>query len=479
MFKIKTSWLAFIGAMSFAAAGCADEAGTLIDRAHYWHKQGQSDLELRAWQQLLMLEPNHAEARAAIAQNPPPLVASNPSPPQVDFIPRGESPNGLESDVTQNEPSGALSASENPDDQERLKQAKYWESRGRSDLAARWLAQTHDTAKQVPADNAVRHTPILSPAAKGIGSVEESGSSLPHIDAPATQILAAAPENPTPQATQDEMAQYWQKRGRSDLTGQFRTTIPVEGMRPDANPPRTAMSATPVFHGPPRKPINLSIEPDVVDNPLTPPATLQELSARAAYWESRGRGDLSGELRQALQKEESGYVASRATAQVGTQHARTPQKDRAIFEDKLSLEEALLKHPDSLQASLDLAAIYRDTEELSKARALITGVLAHHPDLPEALLASAQLYAAQHLWLEVLHELENISPVARTTEMARLQKMAWAHVQIDRAEAMVKQGKSTEAELLLRRVAVELSVNADQAPPPEPPPLWKRVNPPR
>ncbi|MDP1941213.1 MAG: hypothetical protein Q8K54_11295, partial [Gallionella sp.] len=91
--------------------------------------------------------------------------------------------------------------------------------------------------------------------------------------------------------------------------------------------------------------------------------------------------------------------------------------------------------------------------------------------------ASAQLYATQRLWWETLHTLDKISPVSRTTEMGKLQKMAWAHVQIDRADALVRQGNNAEAELLLRQVAAELAVNYNQTRQPEPPPLWKSAAP--
>jgi uncharacterized protein HemY len=138
-----------------------------------------------------------------------------------------------------------------------------------------------------------------------------------------------------------------------------------------------------------------------------------------------------------------------------------------------ALEDSLLRNPDSLKSRLDLGQIYRSTGEISRARAQIDSVLSVNPDLPEAIFASAQVYSDQHLWWETLHTLEKISPASRTGEMARLQKTAWAHVQIDRADALVRQGNNADAEVLLRRVAVELAVNYNQEIQPEPPELWK------
>jgi hypothetical protein len=74
-----------------------------------------------------------------------------------------------------------------------------------------------------------------------------------------------------------------------------------------------------------------------------------------------------------------------------------------------------------------------------------------------------------------LYALEKISPVSRSDEMGKLQKTAWAHVQIDRADALVRQGNNREAEVLLRQVAVELAVNDTLRAQPETPALWTSV----
>jgi tetratricopeptide (TPR) repeat protein len=209
--------------------------------------------------------------------------------------------------------------------------------------------------------------------------------------------------------------------------------------------------------------------PDRTQAVATP--SRQELNERAQYWEARGRSDLAVQIRQKLQVLEAAPISD-GSARPGreTGNGVGSGTNNAA---RSALEDSLLRNPDSLKSRLDLGQIYRSTGEISKARAQIDSVLSVNPDLPEAIFASAQVYADQRLWWETLHALEKISPASRTNEMARLQKMAWAHVQIDRADALVRQGNNADAEVLLRRVAVELAVNYNQEMQPEPPALWK------
>lgn len=201
----------------------------------------------------------------------------------------------------------------------------------------------------------------------------------------------------------------------------------------------------------------------------TVPLSRQSLDENAQYWESRGRTDLAEQIRQQLQR--SSLPENRVERAGVLRHDSEKIVNNQSVE-KSSLEDSLLKNPNNLKARLDLAQIYRSTGELSKARSLIESVLASHPDMPEALLASALLFAEQHLWPETLFVLEKVAPVARNAEMAKLQKMAWAHVQLDRADALLRRGDNIEAELLLRRIAAELAINSRQQALPEPPALW-------
>jgi len=298
-----------------------------------------------------------------------------------------------------------------------------------------------------------------------------------------------------------DRAAYWDSRGRSDLANNIRKqltlTEPKQFDSPDnaassgrssanfTNAVKPAAAVTPV-----RSETIVSSPAAVVDRVTDQPAaggdapsgapdrtqavatpSRQELNERAQYWEARGRSDLAVQIRQKLQVLEAAPVSDgsvrpgRETGNgvgSGTNNAA-----------RSALEDSLLRNPGSLKSRLDLGQIYRSTGEISKARAQIDSVLSVNPDLPEAIFASAQVYSDQRLWWETLHALEKISPASRTNEMARLQKMAWAHVQIDRADALVRQGNNADAEVLLKRVAVELAVNYNQEMQPEPPALWK------
>lgn len=191
-------------------------------------------------------------------------------------------------------------------------------------------------------------------------------------------------------------------------------------------------------------------------------------AASAEYWQRRGRPDMAARLRQQLQ----------ADPQPIRQPPRNP--DRAAQQTgrgsgdggASALEQSLRDQPGRAAVRLELASVYREAGELGKARAQIDAVLASHPDAPDALFASAQLYADQQMWRDALQTLERISPVSRSAEMGRLQKTAWAHVQIDRADVLARQGMNAEAEVLLRRVATELAMNPGPANLTEPPALW-------
>jgi tetratricopeptide (TPR) repeat protein len=202
----------------------------------------------------------------------------------------------------------------------------------------------------------------------------------------------------------------------------------------------------------------------------------QEMDKQARYWQERGREDLAGEIQQKLQTLQTAQPArALPAASAGAIQQPPARLDNGAPAIALrpALETSLQNAPDSPDTRMHLAQIYRSAGEFHKARTQIESVLAARPDLPAALYASAQLYADQRLWREALDTLERISPVSRTQEMANLQKMAWAHIQLDRAEALVKQGRDAEAKVLLRRVALELSIDVDQPLQGEPPPLWK------
>lgn len=340
-------------------------------------------------------------------------------------------------------PGGQLTVEHNP--AALTERAAYWESHGRRDLAdkiRKQLEQMHP--KQAKTVNT--------------GQIIMSTDSRPLAQDDA--LNDAKP--PAPDA--NETAKYWAAHGRSDLADNMRapSAKPAATERHDINVPIERQTVT--------LPVVNDVQPATSAQAVAQPSA-QELNERAQYWETHGRSDLAVQIRQKLQLMETDQLTSAAsrTSRGTGRHAEGSGESAA----RTALEDSLLKNPNSLKTRLDLAKIYLAAGEIAKARMQIDSVLTASPDLPEAIFASAQLYAAQRLWPETLYALEKVSPVSRTEEMAQLQKTAWAHMQIDRADALVRQGKNQEAELLLRRVATELAISNNQSVPPEPPALWK------
>jgi len=344
-------------------------------------------------------------------------------------------------------PGGQLTIEHNP--AALTERAAYWESHGRRDLADKIRKQLEQMypkqAKTVNTGQIIMSTDSRSQAQNNA----LNDAKLPAPDA-------------------NETAKYWAAHGRNDLADNMRTpsAIPAAAERHDINVPIEMPIAT--------LPVVNDVQPATSAQAVAHPSA-QELNERAQYWETHGRSDLAVQIRQKLQLMETDQLTG-AAARTGR---GTGQHTEGIGESaaRTALEDSLLKNPNSLKTRLDLAKIYLAAGEIAKARMQIDSVLTDSPDLPEAIFASARLYAAQHRWPETLYALEKVSPVSRTEEMAQLQKTAWAHMQIDRADALVRQGKNQEAELLLRRVATELAISDNQTVPPEPPALWKNEMP--
>ncbi len=343
--------------------------------------------------------------------------------------------------------------------------AAYWDSHGRGDLADKARAQLKQMDARQHVDGlSVSPENRVKPAAASVALSPDRIASLPGADKVKTQpssdmgsqlpvVEQSVVQPKKPDA--EEMARYWDARGRSDLAGQLRN----QSVEKDALQQRPLLIAPQI--------VQRAIPDTPADAQLGAQQYTQSSDEKARYWEEHGRSDLAGQLRQKLAE---GEHFPKETARV----TREPVPHESVARsDRTALEDSLLKNPGSLQTRLDLAQVYRGAGEMAKARLQIDSVLAERPDLPEALFASAQLYAQQRLWPETLYTLEKVLPVSRSADMARLQKTAWAHVQIDRADALARQGRNQEAEVLLRRVAAELAVNENQNVLPEPPPLWK------
>ncbi len=377
---------------------------------------------------------------------------------------------------------GTLQIDRQPSNAELTEKADYWENHGRADIAASLRKQaggfTTSVAQVKPV--AVVNAPLVTAVPEipfGQAKRVESGR-VPQVAAGSSNKWQAAPAAvagtvvtvplTSEPAESADRAAYWESHGRADIAAGLRKQ--ASGSVATRNPVNSNAEGQPIHAVAEASDTKWqAVQP--VANTLAVTSTQVEPADRAAYWESHGRSDLAAQLRQQLQGEEK--------------YRRTPQADKqgmlasdsqtvgnARGEARSALENYLLKHPENSGSRLELAKIYMGAGENARARVQIDNVLLGYPDLPEGLFVSASLYASQRLWRETLQTLEKIAPVSRTTEMGHLQKTAWAHVQIDRADALIRQGHNVEAEVLLRQVAAELAVNYNQQVEPEPPPLW-------
>lgn len=571
MFSSKLVWLLAILLVSPSAI--ASETSTvaqlLIDRAHYWARMGNRDLELITWKEVLQVEPDNSEALSRIAPGSvvkPNVILSNqmdvavksvavphvvnkvePSPVVVDVLAKEVVQDDASRDVPLSE---AVSAATKP------ATASLPIEPAASPVSAVVSAPVEPVSKRgkaVPVEEWSALTAGGDVKSAEPGMAAEAGTSLHAAKTSASNAIA------TDDATLKAANQSILKKMRvSDATGNVShradaqiavvakpnigeedTSSAIENkamdglaagtsannqdevnniaktIKPDPAP-QDAVALGGEVRGADKKlqqdlldrsnGVQGGLQHDSLDNhlsenkvvkvkdatimPVIPypkmhsklstrvlaqakaKPTARELALKATYWQSRGRADLAEQIRRKIQLSAPEQVISSHPV---TQSEVTTPKYTVSKQQSASvsaLEDSLLKNPNALKLKLDLVQVYRSIGEIPKARMLIHSLLAESPDLPEALYASAQLYADQHLWMETLHELEKISSVSRTSKMGKLQKSAWAHVQLDRADALARQGRNAEADRVLRQVAAKLVIHDVMMPMSEPPPLW-------
>ena len=134
---------------------------------------------------------------------------------------------------------------------------------------------------------------------------------------------------------------------------------------------------------------------------------------------AQGRGDealsFANQLNAEQQAKAGGINKLRGEAQAAQARAAEARGDlgtaRSLFED------ALLNNPDDAWMRLDLARIYVRQGAVGNARSMMDGLLAAHPDMTDALYASALLSAETQDWATGLSQLERIPVAQRTTAM--------------------------------------------------------------
>ncbi|RZF30094.1 tetratricopeptide repeat protein [Paraburkholderia sp. UYCP14C] len=167
---------------------------------------------------------------------------------------------------------------------------------------------------------------------------------------------------------------------------------------------------------------------------------------------AQGRADEALQFANQLNAEQQAKVGGidrlRGDAQAAQARAAEARGDlgtaRSLFED------ALLNKPDDPWLRLDLARIYVRQGAVANARSMMDGLLATHPDMTDALYASALLSAETQDWSTGLAQLDRIAPAQRTDAMTTLQHRLWVHQQADLATRMAKNGQTQQAIATLR-----------------------------
>jgi Flp pilus assembly protein TadD len=162
---------------------------------------------------------------------------------------------------------------------------------------------------------------------------------------------------------------------------------------------------------------------------------------------AQGRGDealqFANQLNAEQQSKAGGINRLRGEAQAAQARAAEARGDlgsaRSLFED------ALLNTPDDPWLRLDLARIYVRQGAVANARSMMDGLLAAHPDMTDALYASALLSAETQDWSAGLAQLDRIPPAQRTDAMTTLQHRLWVHQQADIATRLARNGQTQQA----------------------------------
>ncbi|BAN25140.1 cellulose synthase subunit BcsC-related outer membrane protein [Caballeronia insecticola] len=178
---------------------------------------------------------------------------------------------------------------------------------------------------------------------------------------------------------------------------------------------------------------------------------------------AQGRGEEALEFANRLNTEQQakagGINKLRGEAQAAQARAAEARGDlgaaRSLFED------ALLNNPDDPWLRLDLARIYVRQGAVGNARSMMDGLLATHPDMTDALYASALLSAETQDWAAGLAQLDRIPAAQRTPAMIGLQHRLWVQQQAELATRAAAAGQRQQALSILRRAEPVAAGNAE------------------
>ncbi len=167
---------------------------------------------------------------------------------------------------------------------------------------------------------------------------------------------------------------------------------------------------------------------------------------------AQGRGDealqFATQLTAEQQAKAGGLDRLRGTAEAA--QAREAEARGDLGQARSLFEDALVSNPDDPWLRLDLARIYVRQGAVGTARSMMDGLLATHPDMVDALYASALLAEQTRDWSNGLQVLDRIPVAQRTAAMTELQHRLWLGQQVDLAAQMAKRGQNAQALAVLR-----------------------------
>lgn len=127
-----------------------------------------------------------------------------------------------------------------------------------------------------------------------------------------------------------------------------------------------------------------------------------------------------------------------------------------------ALRDAIKEDPENVWTRFSLARLYVRAGEPQKARALIDGFVATHPDNVDALYTSALLSVELEQWKEAQASLDRIPAARRTADMKELADQIALTVQVRQAITLAKSGQRQEALAVLDRLQPTVAGNADR-----------------
>lgn len=162
---------------------------------------------------------------------------------------------------------------------------------------------------------------------------------------------------------------------------------------------------------------------------------------------AQGRGDealqFANQLTAEQQAKAGGLDRLRGTAEAA--QAREAEARGDLGQARSLFEDALVSNPDDPWLRLDLARIYVRQGATGTARSMMDGLLATHPDMVDALYASALLAEQTKDWSNGLQLLDRVPVAQRNAAMTELQHRLWLGQQVDLASQMAKRGQSQQA----------------------------------